>query len=175
MAATLNKKVRHRAGESLAEQLSWVAPQQQHITLRFLGSSSVEQLDHMIEQLTSELEGEQTFDCMTGRFEFYPNTRHPRALALSMHSGQELKRLASVCENVAVSCGYPKELRNFRPHVTQARFHDHQHVTHSHFFSLPSFRMTAYEVVLMQSDQKSGVTHYKTLHTFPLQPIAIPA
>ncbi|OED42922.1 2'-5' RNA ligase [Endozoicomonas sp. (ex Bugula neritina AB1)] len=175
MAATLNKKARHRAGESLAEQLRWAAPQQQHITLRFLGNTTAEQLNKLVSRLGSVLADEQAFDCMSGRFEFFPNARHPRVLALSMHSGQELKRLASVCEQVAIDCGFPKELRNFRPHVTQARFNNHQHVTHSHFFSLPSYRMTAYEIMLMQSEQANGITQYKTLHSFPLQSVAIPA
>ena len=175
MAATLNKKARHRAGGILAEELRWVAPQQQHITLRFLGSSHIDQLDQLIARLGKEFSEEQVFDCMTGRFEFFPGARHSRVLALGMHSGQELKRLAAICERVAVDCGFSRELRNFRPHVTLARFSQHHHVTHSHFFNLPSFRMTACDIALMQSERQNGVTQYKTLHTFPLQPVAIPA
>ena len=175
MAATLNKKARHRAGEALAGQLRWTAPQQQHITLRFLGASQPDQLKQVIDRLEYELSGEAEFDCMTGRFEFFPGARHPRVLALGMHSGQELKRLARACEQVAIDSGFSKEMRSFRPHVTLARFNGQHHVTHSRFFQLPSYRMTASEVVLMQSEPKSSGFHYKVLHSFPLERAAIPA
>ncbi len=175
IAATLNKKARHRAGDLFVNQLKWSAPQHQHITLRFLGDSQPAQLDALIDGLTHALEDFCAFDCMTGRFEFFPDARRPRVLALGVHSGQELRRLAERCEQIALACGFDRELRHFRPHVTVGRFRDHQHVTHSHFFNLPSYRMNAAEVVLIQSEQSSEGTSYKTLHTFPLQPLAISA
>lgn len=172
MAATLNKKARHRAGADILDDVRWIPPQQQHITIRFLGNSKPGQLNVLVEKLQNALTGSETFDCMTGRFEFFPNARKPRVLALKMHSGQELKRLAKLCEYIAVESGFPAETRYFRPHVTVGRFKKFCHITPSHFFNLGSYRMSVGEIVLMKSIFKPEGTEYEVMHSFPLQPLA---
>ncbi|MGI2025914.1 RNA 2',3'-cyclic phosphodiesterase [Endozoicomonas acroporae] len=175
LAATLHKKAIHRAGEGHVHDLRWVAPQQQHVTLKFLGNSSPQQLQQLISNLENDLADYHTFDSMTGCFRFFPNGRNPRVLALEMHSGQELKRLADICEQAAVQSGFSAETRNFRPHVTLGRFKRPRYVTHSQYFNLPSFRMTVGEVVLLESESTAMGTRYKSLHAFPLLPLAISA
>ncbi|WP_257285296.1 RNA 2',3'-cyclic phosphodiesterase [Endozoicomonas sp. SESOKO1] len=175
LAATLHKKAIHRAGEGHVHDLRWVAPQQQHITLKFLGNSYPHQLQQLIGNLENDLADYHTFDSMTGCFRFFPNGRIPRVLALEMHSGQELKRLADICERAAVQSGFSAETRSFRPHVTLGRFKHPQHATHSQYFNLPSYRMTVGEVVLLESESTSIGTRYKSLQAFPLLPLAISA
>ena len=153
------------------DDLRWVAPQQQHITLRFLGNVDPVQQQLLIQRLEQALSCNQAFDCMTGHFEFFPNARNPRALTLGIHSGQELKRLAALCEDIAVETGFTRESRYFRPHVTLGRFKTHRHVTHSHFYNLPAYRMTVGEIQLMKSISREGGNEYKTIHVFPLHSI----
>ena len=172
LAATLHKKAQHRAGDVLQHKLRWMVPQQQHITLRFLGEcneQSLEQFSSYIEESLTSIRG---FDCMTGCFEFFPDAQRPRALALNMHSGQQLNALSRICEEGARLCGMRREMRNFRPHVTLARFKQHHHVTHSHFFNMPSYRMTVHEVVLMKSETTAEGAQYSVMKVFPLQPLA---
>lgn len=169
LAATLHKKAIHRVGEDHAQALRWVAPQQQHITLKFLGNSQRQPLHKLINSLESDLADYHAFDSMTGCFRLFPNGRQPRVLALEMHSGRELQRLTTVCEQAAIQSGFNPETRQFHPHVTLARFKCHRHVTHQHFFNLASFSMKVREVVLLASETDSTGTHYKTLHVFPLQ------
>lgn len=175
LAATLHKKALHRAGDDHAHDLRWIVPQKQHITLKFLGNSYPHQLSQLVSCLGQDLSDYRIFDSMTGCFRFFPNGKKPRVLALEMHSGQELKRLADVCENAAIHSGFSAETRNFYPHVTLGRIKNPRHVTHSHYFNLPSLRMTVGEVVLLKSETDSLGTRYKTLHVFPLQPLAISA
>ena len=175
LAATLHKKALHRAGEDHINDVHWVVPQQQHITLKFLGNSDPNQLTQLVDYLEQDLAGCSVFDSMTGCFRFFPDGHRPRVLALDMHSGQELKRLASVCEGAALQSGFQADRRSFQPHVTLGRFKSPRHVNHSHFFNLPSFRMTVAEVVLFQSESTPDGTKYKTLHVFPLRPLAISA
>ncbi|MET4693555.1 RNA 2',3'-cyclic phosphodiesterase [Endozoicomonas lisbonensis] len=172
LAAMLHKKAQNRAGDALVHKMRWAAPQQQHITLHFLGECTHEQLKQYSAQLESAFSGEHAFSAMTGRYEIFPDANRPRVLALSMHSGQQLNSLARICEEAAASCGLRQELRNFRPHVTLARFKQHHHVSPRHFFNMPSFRMSICEVVLMQSETGSGGTTYRTLQTFPLRSLA---
>ncbi|KEQ13818.1 hypothetical protein GZ77_16240 [Endozoicomonas montiporae] len=172
LAATLHKKAQNRAGDSLVHKMRWIAPQQQHITLHFLGECHQKQLEQYSKHLKSAFDRESAFSAMTGRYEVFPDANRPRVLALSMHSGQQLNSLARICEEAAVSCGLRQELRNFRPHVTLARFKQHHHVSPRHFFNMPSFRMSICEVVLMQSGTGPEGTTYRTLQTYPLQSLA---
>ncbi|MFK0571658.1 RNA 2',3'-cyclic phosphodiesterase [Endozoicomonas sp.] len=175
LAATLHKKAIHRAGEDHVNDLRWVVPQQQHITLKFLGNSYPHQLTQLISYLEQDLSDYRIFDSMTGCFRFFPSGRKPKVLSLEMHSGQELKRLSDICEHAAVQSGFKAETRHFHPHVTLGRFKNPRHVTHSHFFNLPSFKMTVGEVVLLKSETDAEGTRYKTLHVFPLQPLVVSA
>ena len=172
LAAMLHKKAQNRAGDALVHKMRWVAPQQQHITLHFLGECTHEQLQQYSAYLESAFSSEHAFSAMTGRYEVFPSTNRPRVLALSMHSGQQLNSLARICEKAAAACGLRQESRNFRPHVTLARFKQHHHVSPRHFFHIPSFHMSICEVVLMQSETGSDGTTYRTLQTFPLQSLA---
>lgn len=175
LAATLNKKAQHRAGDVLCHGLRWVPPQKQHITLKFLGNCRQNQLEALAENLRKGLSSQAVFDCMTGCFTCYPNIRHPRVLALEMHSGQELSRLAELCERTAVQSGFEPEHRRFRAHVTLGRFKGPKPVDHNHFYHMPSFRMTAGEVVLFKSEPVADGVRYQALDVFPLQPLAISA
>ena len=172
LAATLHKKAQNRAGDALAHKMRWTAPQQQHVTLHFLGECNQHQLEQYSSHLKAAFGRESAFSAMTGRYEVFPNANRPRVLALSMHSGQQLNSLARICEDAAVACGLRQELRNFRPHVTLARFKQHHHVSPRHFFNMPSFRMSICEVVLMQSETGPEGTTYRTLQTYPLQSLA---
>ena len=175
LAAMLHKKAQHRAGDVIQRKLRWVVPQQQHITLRFLGECQQSTLDLISSHLEGALKQVQAFDSMTGCYEFLPDANRPRVLALSMHSGQQLQNLAAICEDGAVRFGLQRERRNFRPHVTLARFKQYHHVSLRQFFNMPSFRMTVTEVALMQSEMTREGTRYKTLKSYPLQPVAISA
>ena len=138
----------------------------------FLGECDEQSLSKLSAFIEESLAGIRSFDCMTGCFEFFPDAHRPRALALNIHSGQQLNALSRICEEGARLCGMRREMRNFRPHVTLARFKQHHHVTHSHFFNMPSYRMTVNEVVLMKSETTAEGTQYKVLNVFPLQPLA---
>ncbi len=172
LAATLHKKARHRVADVTNDSFKWVVPQHQHVTLKFLGNSHQDQLNQLIAYLEDKLSGIHAFDIMTGRFDFFPDAGRPKVLALHMHSGQQLKRLASICEKGAVMNGFERESRNFQPHVTLARLKQHRHMGYSDFFTLPSFVMGVREIVLMQSQTTADGPVYKTLHTFPLMPLA---
>lgn len=172
LAATLYKKTQHRVIGASRNMFDWVAPQQQHVTLKFLGDSSQQQLEALASWLEKRLPEVPSFDCMTGRFDFFPDNGNSRALALHMHSGQQSRKLAMLCEEGAIQAGFAREKRNFRPHVTLARLKDDQQMSYTDFFTLPSFIMDVSEVLLMQSHVDGEGSAYRVLHRFSLQPQA---
>lgn len=172
LAAILHKKAQNRAGDALMHKMNWAAPQQQHVTLHFLGECTEEQIDHYGAYMENALCNVHTFTAMTGRYELFPDANCPKVLALSMHSGQQLNHLAQICEEGAIQCSLRQELRNYRPHVTLARFKHRHHVSPRHFFNMPSFRMNICEVALMQTENSPEGMTYRTLKTFQLQGLA---
>ena len=172
LAATLHKKARNRAGDGLTHSLRWTAPQQQHITLHFLGDCTKDQLKQFATYLESALAETHAFGAMTGRYEVFPDTNRPRVLALSVHSGQMLNNLARICREGAQFCGLRQEFRSFRPHLTLARFIQHRHVSPRHFYAMPSFRMRINEVSLMHSELGQDGSTYSVLQSFPLRSLA---
>ena len=91
------------------ESLRRVAPEQLHITLRFLGNSDLQQLSHIVTILDGELNRLAPFAVSTGCLSIFPDRRRPRVMALAVKGGQRLKRLVDICEQAVVQCGFAAE------------------------------------------------------------------
>ena len=169
LAITLCKRAKCYLGP--IDGLSWIAPQQQHITLKFLGNSWPQQLTALVDCLTRDLHSFQRFDCKTGAFLLLPNDRKPRVLSLKIHTETALTRLANLCEHSAVSCDYIASTREFRPHITLGRFKQTSH--YHQFFNLPNLHLSINEMRLLESVNRSSGVYYRTLHIFPLRPCGI--
>ena len=170
MAATLHKKAEHSLGP--VDGLCWVAPQKLHITLTFLGASWPQQLTTLVDCLAQELRNCPAFNCRTGDFCYFPNARKPRVLCLKIHS-EALEHLGTLCEQAAASCDFKVDSRKFRPHLTLGRFK--KIPNYPPFFNLRSFCVTVNEIHLFESVQTTSGVRYKTLHVFPLRPLALSA
>ena len=102
--------------------VSWVAPGNLHITLKFLGEISKERLGAIGDALagvagrfapvTLEAEGAGVF----------PGTRNPRILWVGLREPLELVRqLQENMESALSGAGFPREDRPFHPHITVGR------------------------------------------------------
>ena len=151
--------------------VTWTRPEQLHVTLRFLGDVSEEQIEPMIARLAAvqvapfilPVEGVGTF----------PPNRPPRVLWIGVGSGHpRLFQLRQRIDDALLASGLQLDLRTFHPHVTLARATESAakpiaHWLHTHRdFAAPPFRVESFD--LYSSDlQPSGAVH--TLkHCFPL-------
>lgn len=99
-----------------SEQLRWSAPEAWHITLQFLGNTTPEQYNCILERLRGvhhlsvpiELSGVGTFE-RTGVF------------FAGVQLSPELLRLHQAITAATRPCGFLAEDRPYRPHVTLAR------------------------------------------------------
>ena len=123
----------------------WVAPENFHLTLRFIG----------------EVDGREAEDidaALSGiRFPRFPLTlsgvgqfgdgKRLRSLWVGVDSNEMLDRLQAKVEQAVQRAGQPPEKRKFKPHVTLARFKSHPGDRLEGFFAARSlFRCAPFEV-----------------------------
>jgi 2'-5' RNA ligase len=104
----------------LCPSARWVRLAGAHITLKFIGHVPDEQAE-----LISAALAEVRMAPLELRFAglgFFPNARRPRVLWAGAEAGQALATLSADIEMALARLGIPRENREFKPHLTLARF-----------------------------------------------------
>jgi len=108
--------------KDLAGKVSWVKPQQIHLTVKFLGEVPEEKIDQaarILQQCAGEV---SPFEfSIEGLGAFPPSGRQIRVLWVGMTTPAELVKLNDLCQEAFVELGCPAERRKFTPHLTIAR------------------------------------------------------
>lgn len=104
------------------DAVRWTAPENMHITLKFLGDVHQDDLPLLKEEL-DEVAGESARLMLElGSNGCFPGERTPRVLWTGMDGDlRRMSSLASRLDGAMVKCGFPAERREFRPHVTVGR------------------------------------------------------
>jgi 2'-5' RNA ligase len=98
----------------------WVGSERLHITLRFLGDVTADQVMKLDTNLSGL--GGRPFDLSLSGVGAYPSLSRVKALWLGVKDGSgQLGRLAALVEKASVSAGCEPEPRRFHPHLTLAR------------------------------------------------------
>lgn len=112
----------------LRSRMSWTSPGNWHLTLKFLGETSQEQISLLREALVNSRPAAFRLQGQGGGF--FPNPdasrktfrRGPRVLWVGLGRGvEETRELAGWVQDVTETLGFPREERAFRPHLTVAR------------------------------------------------------
>jgi RNA 2',3'-cyclic 3'-phosphodiesterase len=99
----------------------WVAVENIHLTLKFIGETSeenVQQVSSLVEQCAKNVE---SFDLQLKGFGVFPDTRRPLVLWVGVSAPENLATLQQKIENGLARLGYPVEDRPFNPHLTIGR------------------------------------------------------
>ena len=105
--------------EGFAPDARWVRPESLHLTLKFVGEKSSEEVDN-IKRALCEVQGETTEIAFRG-FGFFPTARSARVFWIGIEAGPSLAALASAVDQATSRLGIPREDRAFSPHLTLAR------------------------------------------------------
>jgi RNA 2',3'-cyclic 3'-phosphodiesterase len=159
----------------------WVHPDDLHITLKFLGSTSSQRKDQLIDLLqgaASELHG---FRLEIGALGAFGKPSMPSVLQAGLRGELEtLRALQKRVEQAAAGLGFEPESRAYQPHVTLARRYQGQEPFQRRWTeeaSLPADSTWSWDVssfTLYQS-HLSRSPMYEALHTFPLQTSSQPS
>ena len=115
-------------------QLRWVAVDNIHITLKFLGEVEKDQVDQFSTCLAAI--SWTGFTLTLGRSGVFPSMNRPRVFWQGFSAGiEEMRELLTLVESCAVGIGVPKEQRSYTPHLTLARIKTRKNREKSDAFS----------------------------------------
>jgi 2'-5' RNA ligase len=102
----------------------WVRPEGVHLTLKFLGDTTPQQVEQVKEALDRAAASARPFRFTVGGVGCFPNTRRPRVIWVGVHEpAGTLARLRDAIEAQVAPLGFPTEKRRFHPHLTLGRVH----------------------------------------------------
>jgi 2'-5' RNA ligase len=99
----------------------WVEPQNIHLTLKFLGDVSLNNIPVLTELLEAEAKPQKPFVISVGQVGAYPKVRNPRVIWVGIEAPQELMALQRGIDTQTSRMGYARDKRPFSPHLTLGR------------------------------------------------------
>jgi RNA 2',3'-cyclic 3'-phosphodiesterase len=151
----------------------WTRPEGQHLTLKFLGETPVDEVRVLRKSLEEALAGRPAVTVCLGGSGFFPSPRRPRVAWVGgrINGGADL---AAAVDGAAVAVGFPAERRPWSLHLTQARINGGwQRAATERFLewgrSLDLGEFLCREVVLFASELRPGGAVYTPLERFPLE------
>ncbi len=104
-------------------KVRWVALHQAHLTLRFLGEVSEQQVQVIVDELTSGLTGRSwRLSCWFDGVGAFPSPRRARVLWAGLAGDvKQIIELGEIASGAARTAGLASEDRPFQPHLTIAR------------------------------------------------------
>lgn len=115
-------QVSSRLQDKLGETpVRWVNFEKIHLTLKFLGDVSKENLGMVEKILESEVSKHQTMEIGIGRLGAFPKIRHPRVIWVGVEAPAELYDLRRGIEDGVARLGYNYDKYDFTPHLTLGR------------------------------------------------------
>lgn len=176
--------------EGFAPEARWVRPESLHITLKFIGEQTQEQVEAIAERLR-RVEG-SAFEIRIGGYGYFPSAKAARVFWIGIEAGAQLAELAADIDSAVSELGVPREDRPYSPHLTLARGGPKRRSgspklrngdrPNAIFATLDKRlvamgaldfgTMNAREFILYQSELSPGGSKYTKLRRFPLQQLS---
>ncbi len=100
----------------------WVSPENIHLTLKFLGDIETASITQIRKNLTSTIKSFKQFEVLLGESGVFPNYSRPRVFWVGLRDPEDhLRQINQSIENALQELGFPKEKKQFSPHLTIAR------------------------------------------------------
>lgn len=165
--------------------LRWSPTQNLHLTLRFLGDTTMQQREDVVLRLGALLAKWEIFSLgvnVSGQaLGGFPNLRQPRVLWSGVEGDMDvLRRLQAEVEVIVQGAGFSPETKPYSPHLTLARaareadgraIAQAARVIDGYVQQLPTsetIRFGVDHVTLYQSELRAGSSVYTPLAVFPL-------
>jgi 2'-5' RNA ligase len=119
-----------QSGQKMAENVPsravrWVAPENMHLTLRFLGDTPEDKLPMIAAELDAITQEFQSFELYLNEIGCFPNRKRPRVVWVGLAGDlKSLNALQGRIEQAVQALGWQAEGRPFRAHLTIGRVKD---------------------------------------------------
>lgn len=155
--------------------VKWVKSENCHLTLKFLGDTSVEKISEIkaaLKNITSSMNPIDTHLTDVGAF---PRIERPQIVWLGLEDkDKQLEELAKAVENDFEKIGFQKEVRDFKAHITIARVKTGRNIKTfiqalNTIKDIPPEAFRINEVALYQSTLTPQGPLYEVIESFPLK------
>jgi 2'-5' RNA ligase len=120
--AFLQSFKRQHSKDSWVTHIRWTAETNIHLTMRFLGDLTGDQIEQIKSGLEPVVKNLSPFSVTVSAPQPFPSPRKARMLASLVHKSETLEQLAMDIDELALNAGVAKEERPFRGHLTVGRF-----------------------------------------------------
>jgi 2'-5' RNA ligase len=163
----------------LSKAVAWVPPHNLHVTLRFLGDQTEEQLTDVVPALEEAASGVPTFTLTLKGLGAFPGLDRPRTFWVGVSGGvQDVQRLQARVAEALERRGVPIEARAWQAHVTIGRVSDEKRWRGEGMPELrsavirgataPFGSMPVSSIALMRSDLYTSGARYTGIASVPL-------
>ncbi len=154
--------------EHWGQQVNWIAPENLHLTLRFIGACTPARVPLLKQHVTKAIKGMTPFSLKTGAIHLFPSTTNPRLVALETLLNPDLFDLQQAIEHAVTAAGFAPEKHGFLPHFTLGRIPPNIKISLPKDISSDFNTLSVNDVALMNSVHKNEKRIYTPLHRFAL-------
>lgn len=123
-------RLQEKLKREISGRLSWTRPQGQHLTLKFFGDISREDINNISTAVQKRVVAEQKLNLKIEKLGVFPDARRPRVLWCGVTGDVErLNNLQKKLDEDFAAIGFPAEDRSFKAHLTLARIKDPRDIT----------------------------------------------
>ena len=103
------------------ERISWTNPDQYHLTLRFIGETSISSIEEIGKALHSHAEGHQQETLEIRELSSFGPRKAPRVIWLGFHEARFVEKLKQEVDQALETCGLHLPDQTFKAHLTLGR------------------------------------------------------
>ena len=167
-------QLQEKLKREISGRISWTRPQGQHLTLKFFGDISSEDVKNICTAVQKRVVSEPKLNLKIEKLGVFPDARRPRVIWCGVTGDVEnLSVLQRKLDSDFAGIGFPSENRPFRAHLTLGRIKDSRGLTgisealiKYNAFAAGEFNCT--ELILFQSNLSPQGAVYTKLAEFAL-------
>ncbi|MCX5849427.1 MAG: RNA 2',3'-cyclic phosphodiesterase [Deltaproteobacteria bacterium] len=111
-------------------RINWTKPQGQHLTLKFFGDISTEDVKNICSAVQNRIVLESNLNLKVEKLGVFPDARRPRVLWCGItDDAEKLTALQKKLDGDFAVIGFPAEERPFQAHLTLGRIKDSRELT----------------------------------------------
>lgn len=123
-------RLQEKLKREIGGRISWTKPQGQHLTLKFFGDISTEDVNNVCSAVQNRIVSGQSLNLKIEKLGVFPDAHRPRVLWCGVTGDMErLITLQKKLDGDFADIGFPAEDRPFQAHLTLARIKDSRDMT----------------------------------------------
>ena len=167
-------RLQEKLKREIGGRINWTKPQGQHLTLKFFGDISTEDIKNICSAVLRRVTLEPSLNLKIEKLGVFPDARRPRVIWCGISGDVEkLTALQKKLDSDFAGIGFPGEDRPFQAHLTLGRIKDSRDITGvsealTKYSTFVTGEFIGKELILFQSNLSPQGAVYTKLAEFAL-------